>query len=479
MKIVSLLNHSSEIMRIILKSKSPVDKVLNQYLRSKKYIGGRDRRFISECLFHFLRNLKLINHLCDSNSFDFNQRNAYFNHCLVSAIIADLGLLKFSFLPRKILNSDESSSLEDIILDDFLNLSHNDSVQLKNWFDSIRSQYLNIIDQAETILNSDNDKISESMDLLCLAYSINPWIVESWESNYVDSKKAFSIAKSLLFNANIGIRTKNPEIRSNIVQHLNEIGINVSSSKLSPSGIEVNGRYQLTELDVFKQGLIEIQDIGSQLISYAVSPIENSRILDACAGAGGKTLHLASLQNDTGEIVASDIEYNRLKEISKRAKRSGYKSITSIKVPANQEKWNTDLYSKIRESSFDYVLVDAPCSGMGTSRRSPMVKWNLNEKLLNKLQQNQLRILSFYSKFVKSGGILVYATCSLMPQENEKVVSKFLNENSNFSGDELEPVFQNHGIVLPESNSGNYYLTLNPFDHNTDGFFIARMRKVN
>ena len=222
-------------------------------------------------------------------------------------------------------------------------------------------------------------------------------------------------------------------------------------------------------LKLFKDGLLEVQDEGSQLISYILNPEKGDYILDACAGAGGKTLHIASIMNDTGRIIATDVESNKLKELNKRASRFGYKSIETVSFN-NFE--NSSKFGK-----FDKIIIDAPCSGMGTVRRSPMLKWRLTPEILLKHQKKQLEILNFYSKHLKPGGFLVYSTCSIMSSENHEVIKKFLSTNEDFFPEPIKPSIDLFNITGLNLGENDYQLQLLPSVHNCDGFFMAKLRK--
>jgi 16S rRNA (cytosine967-C5)-methyltransferase len=217
-----------------------------------------------------------------------------------------------------------------------------------------------------------------------------------------------------------------------------------------------------------------VQDEGSQLIGYALSPGPGEKVLDACAGAGGKTLHIADLTNGRASILATDMDFIRLRELGKRAYRAG---IDSIKTQLIKSGKPIDIKNIGDNGLYDSVLVDAPCSGIGTVRRMPMQKYRLNEALLEKHAKKQLEILNNYSQLVKDGGILVYSTCSLMPEENSGVVGKFLSLHPEFCADPLEPVFSEHGIKLMGLSENSNTLTLFPHIHGTDGFFMARLIK--
>jgi 16S rRNA (cytosine967-C5)-methyltransferase len=257
--------------------------------------------------------------------------------------------------------------------------------------------------------------------------------------------------------------------RERALQHLHTDNIEAVASPLSPAAIIINQRVNLLQHPLYKGGIIEVQDEGSQLVGYACAPRENDVILDACAGAGGKSLQLADLQMSKGQIIANDIEWNRLKEIGPRANRAG---VRSISVEQRQRG------SAARDNRrYDLVLVDAPCSGIGTVRRMPMAKWRITADTLARHARKQLQVLEEYVSHVRPDGVLVYATCSIMPEENERVVEKFLAEHPEFSGEPLAPCFGRYGVNVPGLTAEQFMLQMDPLHHGTDGLFMARLRR--
>ena len=202
----------------------------------------------------------------------------------------------------------------------------------------------------------------------------------------------------------------------------------------------------------FKNGNFEVQDANSQLVSEFLEVAPGQRVIDSCAGAGGKTLHLAALMENKGQLIALDIYANKLKELKRRAKRNGAHNIEPR--PIDSTKVIKKLYG-----TADRVLIDAPCTGMGVLKRNPDAKWKMQPEFLEKVMQTQQEILSSHSKMVKSGGKMVYATCSILPQENNQQVVKFLasEEGKDFSLEEERKLYA--------SKTG------------FDGFYMARLAK--
>lgn len=211
-------------------------------------------------------------------------------------------------------------------------------------------------------------------------------------------------------------------------------------------------RGNIFQQETFKNGLFEVQDAGSQLIAAYLAPAPGMRIVDACAGAGGKTLHLATLMQNKGSIIALDTEAWKLKELQKRASRNGIHNIEVRHIES------TKVIKRLHGSA-DRLLLDVPCSGTGVLRRNPDAKWKLTPAFLDRVRATQAEILDNYCKIVKAGGHMVYATCSIFPSENQAQVRQFLKNHPEFS------------------LSGEQ--TLFPSAQNTDGFYMALMeRKV-
>ncbi len=194
----------------------------------------------------------------------------------------------------------------------------------------------------------------------------------------------------------------------------------------NPTALRLTERKNVFLTEAFKRGYFEVQDASSQLVAPFLDVKPGMRVIDTCAGAGGKTLHLASIMENKGQIIALDIYGGKLAQLKKRAKRAGVHNIDTRVIE------NTKVIKKLKDSA-DAVLIDAPCSGIGVLRRNPDSKWKLQPEFLDNIKKTQLEILNSYSRMVKVGGKLVYATCSILPSENEKQVENFLNSNKNFN----------------------------------------------
>jgi 16S rRNA (cytosine967-C5)-methyltransferase len=245
-------------------------------------------------------------------------------------------------------------------------------------------------------------------------------------------------------------------------------GIEAATTPISPWGLRIEGRRPVTGGKAFRDGLVEIQDEGSQILAALVGAAPDMRVADFCAGAGGKTLALAMAMNNRGHIVACDVSAPRLDAAVKRLRRAGIHNVERHLVVSG------DKWAKRRAGSFDRVLVDAPCTGTGTWRRNPDARLRLSEQDLHELLPKQAGILDSASRLVRKGGRLVYATCSVLADENEGQVNAFLAAHPEFSIVPL-PAAWNLPVAAPGPGP---FLALTPRRHGTDGFFGAVLERT-
>ena len=248
-------------------------------------------------------------------------------------------------------------------------------------------------------------------------------------------------------------------------------GIETEPMRYATDGLRLRRRLSVVKGDAFQNGLVEIQDEGSQLVAALVDAQPGMQIADYCAGAGGKTLAMAARMNNKGRVVAMDVYESRLDRSAQRLRRAGAHNVERRAIDADNRKW-----MKRQAGAFDRVLVDAPCTGTGTWRRNPDGRWTLQPKDLEELLPKQAMILDAAAKLVKPGGGLIYATCSVLPAENEHQIGGFLERHPEF---EVVPVAAIWREVLaseppPEVENGPY-LRLSPLKHGTDGFFGAAL----
>lgn len=257
--------------------------------------------------------------------------------------------------------------------------------------------------------------------------------------------------KSLNQPAEVFLRVNTLRItREALIQKLQAENVHVVAVAEVPTALRLAERKNLATTEAFKQGLFEVQDAASQMVAPLLKPEPNTTVIDACAGGGGKTLHLAALMMNRGNIVAMDVNEGKLAKLLERAHRNGVK-IISIKAISPQA-----IQSLHGEA--DGLLLDVPCSGLGVLRRNPDTKWKLSLEEVQRLQKLQAKILENYSKMVKPGGMMVYATCSVMPAENERQVQAFLEKH----GDDWKLAEEIH--YVPQSQG-------------FDGFYGARLER--
>lgn len=245
--------------------------------------------------------------------------------------------------------------------------------------------------------------------------------------------------------------------REEILKALKEMKLKAEVCALSPWGVRVFERPSLSNLPMLKNGLVEIQDEGSQMIALIVDAKPGERVVDFCAGAGGKTLAISATMENKGRIVACDIIEGRLKRSTERFRRAGLHNIETRPLTSTRDPW-----VKKHKGGFDRVLTDVPCSGAGTWRRNPDARWHDLGPGLEKLLITQAEVLESAARLVKPGGRLIYSTCSLLPDENETQIEKFLAAHPEFT-------------LLPCGLGGAPHLVLTPGQHGTDGFFAAVM----
>ena len=287
-----------------------------------------------------------------------------------------------------------------------------------------------------------------------------------------------TLAKSLLQPAPLDLRinplrAKRPEILAQLEKH----GIVATETPYSPWGMRVEGKPAIQRHPAFEKGDMEVQDEGSQLLVALLAPKRGEMVLDFCAGAGGKTLLMGALMKNTGRLYATDVSEKRLARLGPRVARAGLSNVQAIRLAHERDDRIQRLAGK-----FDRVLVDAPCSGTGTLRRNPDLKWRQKGEQIEELTAMQTKILEAAAPLVRPGGVLVYATCSLLHQENGAIQLAFSAQHPEF--DVIDPVQQLSavGIDLPadavtHTADGLPGLQLQPHRHNTDGFFAAIWRK--
>jgi len=391
-----LLINLSRALFEIFKEGRYADKVIERYLKLNSKWGSRDRRFFSESVYEIVRH--------------------YYRYCYLASI-----------------SKPETEQ-------DFLNI----------WTYFAYEKW------------GLTDVLGATIDLNIYQYKLQQlqkepiWLKESWPE-WLDQYMATALSdewpvlrSKLNQTAPVDLRTNTlklslPELKEALLRE--EIVTDLIPD--CPEGLVLLERKNVFITDSFKKGFFEVQDRSSQRVAHLLDPKPGERICDACAGAGGKSLHIAALMRNKGRIVSMDVVNWKLEELRDRASRAGVTIIETRLIEGTKT-------IKRQEQKFDRVLLDVPCSGSGVIRRNPDTKWKLTKERLSELQRLQAQILNLYSRMVKPGGVLVYATCSVIPQENEIQIERFLGENQN--NWRLESIWS----TRLEPNSG-------------DGFFAAKM----
>lgn len=396
----NLVFASIDSLHLIFNEKKQADKVLKNTLKRDKRWGARDRGFIAETTYDIVRWKRLYAEIAEVKE-PFDRPNLF----RIFTVWATLNGIK---------------------LPDWPQFEGTPTRRIKGRFDEL----------------SKNRKVRES---------IPDWLDELGVAEL--GKKWDKEIHALNELADVVLRVNPLKASVKQVQEaLLEAGFETESLKGYPHALKLAERGNVFSTQAFKDGWFEVQDASSQKVTQFLDPKPGMRIVDACAGAGGKTLHIASLMENKGQIVSLDIYENKLQELKRRARRNGAHNIETRLIDS------TKVIKKLREKA-DKVLIDAPCSGLGVLRRNPDTKWKLSPDFLESVKKTQQKILSDYSTMVKPGGELVYATCSILPSENEKQLKTFLAS---------EPG-QKFTMIKED--------TISPIESGFDGFYMALLKK--
>ena len=309
----------------------------------------------------------------------------------------------------------------------------------------------------------------DSISSLATSHSHPEWLVERWLDEFgpVNAAKLMSANNEkppLILRAN-SLRNSQDEL----LDRLQSARIEATAAPFSPQGILLPAGGVIESLPGFAEGLFQVQGEASQLVSFLLSPLPGERILDACAAPGGKSTHIAELMHDDGETIAIDTSERGIARIRQNADRLGLKSVRARRADMSEQS------AGVGAAPYDRILVDAPCSGLGTLRAHPEIKWNRDANDVQRLSRLQLKILHQVSGYLKRDGIFVYSTCTLTRDENEQNVESFLAGHPGF---ELQDAARYLPPKAKHMVRGKYFQAL-PHRDNTDGFFAARMRKVS
>ncbi len=417
-----LINAVADALTDIFQNSKYADKVVEQLLKSNSKWGSRDRAFIAETTYECVRWFRL--------------------YAVLSKEITVTASRTLSLRGTKQTGSD--FDIPNFIRKDFidiigvyLTLKNGESLDYR---DFKHLDYLNLKTQL--------DHISERK----IKYSIPDWMDEVSEKELGAEKWAAEL-EALNKSADVVLRCNTLKIKVlDLKKKLNDINIETGDTPLSMEALILKKRTNVFSTELFKKGLFEVQDAGSQLIAPFLQAESGMRVIDACAGAGGKSLHLATLMQNKGTIISMDTEGRKLEELRKRAQRNGINIIETRTIESDK------VINRLHNSA-DRLLLDVPCSGLGVLRRNPDAKWKLNFEFLNEIRLLQAKILQNYSKVVKIGGKLVYATCSILPSENENQIATFLESNPNWK-------------KLDEKK-------VSPTENGFDGFYMALLERLS
>ncbi|MFO1220298.1 MAG: RsmB/NOP family class I SAM-dependent RNA methyltransferase [Burkholderiaceae bacterium] len=409
----ALLDRATELLRAVMRFDAPADGVVSAYFLKHRMLGQRDRHALAETVYAVLRQRLRLQHLAQSGSGPLERRLA------AAAWQGDERTLQAALAPRE-----------------------------REWLAAIRA-----VDPASL-----PDK---------LRHNLPPWLAEALQRELGEAEFN-ALAAALLLPAPLDLRVNTLKTQREAVQQaLHAEGIAATPTPYSPWGLRIAGRPAVNRLQLFKSGAFEVQDEGSQLLALLVEPRRGEMVVDFCAGAGGKTLALGATMRSTGRLYAFDTSAHRLDALKPRLARSGLSNVHPVQIAHERDERVKRLAGKI-----DRVLVDAPCSGLGTLRRNPDLKWRQTPETVAALSRQQAAILAAAARLVKPGGRLVYATCSLLQLENEAIAADFEQAHAGFDALDAAEVLRRHvADAAPLVAAGR--MRLWPHRHATDGFFAA------
>lgn len=411
----AIVASTEEALREVLRFTAAADMVLSRYFREHPRLGGRERGIIAEAVYALLRKRSLYTHLAESGSGPQMRRLALLSLAHVAGVAAIAGL-----------SGQEIAWLTEVMAIDIRSFS------------------------------------------VPLRTNMPEWIMHRLVTQLGDDE-AFQLVDALNESAPLDLRVNTVKSSRDAVQEqLTIAGIVSEPTPYSSLGIRILKKPALQNMPLFKEGWVEVQDEGSQLLAHIVGAKRGEMVADFCAGAGGKTLALGAWMRNTGRLYAFDVVEKRLAKLKPRLARSGLSNVHPGLIAHEN-----DAKVKRLSGKLDRVLIDAPCSGLGTLRRNPDMKWRQSEIDIQQLSEKQASILASAARLVKPGGRVVYATCSLLEEENETIVTNFLAAHSEFVLRPMSEVLVEQKIPLAMGD----YLHLLPNRHHTDGFFAAVLER--
>ncbi|HVF63521.1 MAG TPA: RsmB/NOP family class I SAM-dependent RNA methyltransferase [Casimicrobiaceae bacterium] len=394
---------------------APADATLRAFFREHPNIGQRDRAFVAEGAFAFLRRMRSITTIATS---DDPRKLA------LATVVREFGVSV-----RELANATRGAEAA--------------------WLAEFKSRLAQPLPPA-------------------IAADLPDWLWQRLGTVYGEARRE-SLARAWTVPAPFDLRVNAIKAtRDDALAALIAEGLDVAPTPFAPLGLRINGRPMLAKHAWLADGRIEVQDEGSQLVTHLVGPRRNDLLVDFCAGAGGKTLALGALMRSHGRIYAFDVSPSRLARMRPRLARSGLSNV-GVELIASER----DARIKRLQRKIDRVLVDAPCTGFGTLRRNPDLKWRQTEAALAELTAKQSSILDAAATLIKPGGRLVYATCSVLPEENEAIVDRFLAQRDDFTEGNAAAELARAKIPLATGRR----LVVAPDTHGCDGFFAAVLER--
>lgn len=420
----NLIRQAAVVLSNLLDFNSPADAKLGEFFRNNRDLGTKDRAFVAESVYGVLRRLRFLSTVTANEENDPD----------------DARKLILAWLLR--VQGMSIRELESVL-----------NEQQKEWAHTIKAK------------STDNLPLAVQAD-------VRDWLWDKLVAQYGEAE-ALTIARSMHEQATLDLRVNTikgdrDDVLAKFIAENTSGETNIRPTPYSPIGIRMPSRLNISRHVLFTEGKIEVQDEGSQLLAHLVSPKRGMMVADFCAGAGGKTLAMGALMRNTGRLYAFDVSEKRLHNLGQRLKRSGLSNLNAQVISSEN-----DPKLKRLNGKFDRVLVDAPCSGLGTLRRNPDLKWRQTPEDVRELTQKQAAILARAAKLTKAGGRLVYATCSLLQDENEAIAEQFLSQHGDFKLVPANEILQQYQIDLDTGE----YLKLLPHLHQTDGFFAAVFEK--
>ena len=408
-----------QALRSALKMEHPADAVLRHFFQAER-IGSNERALVAETLFGVLRHRLLLEHCCT-------------------------------------LDAKGQATARRMALAYWIRFGGYNLRELEPLLKAKEAEWLGKVKGVVV------DKLS-----LSVQSELPEWIIDKLRTHH-DDAEILALGRSMQHPAPLDLRVNTLLAgRNEVLQALQSDGYAALATPFSPMGIRLRDKPALNRHALFLTGKFEVQDEGSQLLGLLLAPKRNDMVVDFCAGAGGKTLMLGAMMNSQGRLYAWDISEKRLANLKPRLKRSGLSNVQPQLISNENDTKVKRLAGKI-----DRVLVDAPCSGLGTLRRNPDLKFRQSPQSVAELNEKQTAILASASRLLKKGGRLVYATCSLLHEENQAIVENFLAVHPDFTLLSAGEVLQQQHIDLAMGD----YLQLTPQQHDTDGFFAAVLER--